>query len=136
MTDLRKAAEQALEALGGIHPGNMTPMAEESWNKAAEALRQALAQPVDAINMSEERVDETDKREQEPVAWFRYESSYEYQNQLTRCTKDCIGAFPVYTAPPKREWVGLTDEEREHFRGLGFVGVLAVEAKLKEKNGG
>ena len=35
---------------------------------------------------------------------------------------------------PKKEWVGLADEEREHFRGLGFVGVLAVEAKLKEKN--
>ena len=37
-------------------------------------------------------------------------------------------------APLKREWVGLSDEEREHFRKLGFVGVLAVENKLKEKN--
>ena len=45
MTDLRKAAEMALEALEGIHVGNMTPMAEENWNKATEALRQALAQP-------------------------------------------------------------------------------------------
>jgi hypothetical protein len=34
----------------------------------------------------------------------------------------------------KREWVGLSDDEREHFRKLGFVGVLAVENKLKEKN--
>jgi hypothetical protein len=34
----------------------------------------------------------------------------------------------------KREWVGLSEDEREHFRKLGFVGVLAVEAKLKEKN--
>ena len=34
----------------------------------------------------------------------------------------------------EREWVGLTDEEKEHFRGLGFVGVLEVEAKLKERN--
>jgi hypothetical protein len=33
-------------------------------------------------------------------------------------------------------WVGLTDDEREHFRKLGFVGVLAVESKLKEKNNG
>ena len=41
---------------------------------------------------------------------------------------------PLYTAPPQKEWVGLTDDEREHFRKLGFVGVLAVEAKLKEKN--
>ena len=38
-------------------------------------------------------------------------------------------------AQPKREWVGLTDDERENFRKLGFVGVSAVENKLKEKNG-
>ena len=33
-----------------------------------------------------------------------------------------------------REWVGLTDEEREIFKGIGFVGVDIIEAKLKEKN--
>ena len=33
-----------------------------------------------------------------------------------------------------REWVGLTDEEREFFKGIGFVGVDIIEAKLKEKN--
>jgi hypothetical protein len=36
----------ALEALEGIHPGNMTPMAEEYWNKAITAIKQALAAPV------------------------------------------------------------------------------------------
>ena len=35
----------ALEALKDIHPGNMTPMAEEYWGKAITALRQALEQP-------------------------------------------------------------------------------------------
>ena len=39
---------------------------------------------------------------------------------------------PLYIGP--KRWVGLTDDEREHFRKLGFVGVLAVENKLKEKN--
>jgi len=38
----RAAMQQALEALEEIHPGNMTPMAEESWNKAITALREAL----------------------------------------------------------------------------------------------
>ena len=33
-------------------------------------------------------------------------------------------------------WVGLSDDEREHFRKIGFVGVLAVENTLKEKNSG
>ena len=47
-----------------------------------------------------------------------------------------------YTAPTKREWVGLTEEEREYLWGITpiedegrFAFVLAVEAKPKEKNG-
>lgn len=38
------AMKQALEALEEIHPGNMTPMAEEAWNKAITALRLAIEQ--------------------------------------------------------------------------------------------
>ena len=38
-------------------------------------------------------------------------------------------------AKREHEWVGLTDEEREFFKGIGFVGVDIIEAKLKEKNG-
>jgi hypothetical protein len=44
MTD-KEAMKLALEALEGIHPGNMTPMAEEYWNKAIAALKERLAQP-------------------------------------------------------------------------------------------
>ena len=45
-----------------------------------------------------------------------------------------------YTTPPKREWVGLTDEEHitlhDKFVDTDCYGLLidAVEAKLKEKN--
>ena len=38
-----EAMKLALEALEEIHPSNMTPMAEEAWNKAITALRQGLA---------------------------------------------------------------------------------------------
>lgn len=38
-----EALKLALESLEGIHPGNMTPMAEEYWNKAITAIKQALA---------------------------------------------------------------------------------------------
>jgi hypothetical protein len=42
-----EALKLALDALEGIHPGNMTPMAEEYWNKAITLIKQALAaQPV------------------------------------------------------------------------------------------
>ena len=43
MTKQTEAMRLALEALEGIHPGNMTPMAEEYWNKAITALRQSIA---------------------------------------------------------------------------------------------
>ncbi len=46
---------------------------------------------------------------------------------------------PCYIPEPKREWVGLTDEEkrqifeREDYQGwLDYIN--AIEAKLKEKN--
>jgi hypothetical protein len=49
----------------------------------------------------------------------------------------------IYTAPPKKEWVGLTDDEITECRQNSYdaqIGLLpltfvrALEAKLKEKN--
>jgi hypothetical protein len=45
---------------------------------------------------------------------------------------------PLYTAPPQREWVGLTDAERElaAWSSSDFLKMAeSIEAKLKEKNG-
>jgi len=48
-----------------------------------------------------------------------------------------LNGQPLYTTPPQRPWVGLTDKNRQElaaeqhsWEGLCF----AVEAKLKEKN--
>ena len=46
---------------------------------------------------------------------------------------------PKNTAPPQREWVGLTDEERTYLAWESNNGphcVAMTEAKLKEKNNG
>jgi hypothetical protein len=61
MTELRKAAEMALRQLqkDDVYLGHRSKTRADS----IEALRQALAQPVDAVNISQERVDETVKRE-------------------------------------------------------------------------
>ena len=47
----------------------------------------------------------------------------------------------IYTVPPKREWVGLTESEIVELAGGGITRdermiARAIEAKLKEKNGG
>jgi len=51
--------------------------------------------------------------------------------------KQCC--YAVFTTPPKREWVGLTDEEREGVaKDYSLIGYKSpfkeIEAKLKEKN--
>ena len=69
-----EAMKLALEALEGIHPGNMTPMAEEYWNKAITALQEALAQP-----------------QQEPVAWVgcgECDCSFSCNKGATACIRN------------------------------------------------
>jgi hypothetical protein len=79
------------------------------------------------------------KPEQEPVANGIIRT-------LVSIDKDGIETWkhePFYTAPPKREWVGLTDAEIADIANLcrwsntyhaDFA--RAIEAKLREKNGG
>jgi hypothetical protein len=80
------------------------------------------------------------KPEQEPVAWMD-----EYGDVLSASVVDGSGLrnIPLYTAPPKREWVGLTEEEITEIRLKSFDSIAtnravyeAIEAKLREKNGG
>jgi len=83
---------------------------------------------------------------QEPVAWM-HPSGGVLQKLATGLERSTY-TIPLYTAPPKREWVGLTDEEAEdiwedhQFNGrpseVSFSNRMnlmqAIEAKLKEKN--
>ena len=86
----RDVMKLALEALDGIHPGNMTPMAEEYWNKAITALKTALAeQPA----------------QQEPE-WYHFVKHGEdcfvpYRGQAPE------NATPLYTSPPAQEPVAF-----------------------------
>ena len=80
--------------------------------------------------------------QQEPVAWISeggdVSRSKRYMDEMGfKCN-------PLYTAPPKREWVGLTDEEVSEIidREIGFNScwgpeeafARAVEEKLKKKS--
>jgi hypothetical protein len=136
MSDLRKAAEMALDALDMYreHDAENIGLADAAY----EALRQALAQP-----------------EQEPVAYVTIEPALD--GDWRKCPsikwfkKPTEG--PLYTAPPKREWVGLTDDEikscnefttdwgqsavwlwDDDFEEGGIQFARALETKLKEKN--
>ena len=88
-------------------------------------------------------VAEADK--QEPVAWVRDLTSPQphcvtSMKYLSIADTDAgVKYIPVYTAPPKREWVGLTDEEIAQVVGSPLDEVYLTDfrrviAKLKEKN--
>ena len=101
MTDLRTAAQQALEALekpnAGLVPHNGEWMSIQSI--AITALRAALAEPV-----------------QEPVAWAVYDIKHGGSKTLhwpeqhsPNGDPEQYKAVPLYSAPPQR--LPLTDEE-------------------------
>ena len=127
MSTLREAAQQALEALNSDNP--------DIQLRAAVALRAALAQ-----------------EEQEPVAW-RYKPmigspwSLSDDGYYASCKRDKGYIVEnLYTAPPRREWQGLSYEEindgrdqlpTEDLCNWSFrQGVYFAEDKLKEKNNG
>ena len=93
---------------------------------AIYALRTALAQT-----------------EQEPVTWVtrRTGDGGAYVDGYESCEPTDYGAFPVYTAPPKREWKGLTSDDK-HFllanawnKEQAFDDFMeAIDKFLEEKN--
>jgi hypothetical protein len=92
----------------------------------------------DGVNILGKRVNETVKSEHEPVAWmYEWNGTTHFtttdQSFVEKAHPHFNKSTPLYTAPPKREWVGLTDEEKEQATGWS---VEHIEAKLKEKNNG
>ena len=75
--------------------------------------------------------------EQEPVATLNISR---FKGHLANHDFDYFGELPdgthtLYTTPPKREWVGLTDEQRaECWRSSAKQSAINIEAKLKELN--
>lgn len=76
--------------------------------------------------------------EQEPVAWAdKYDierAGHDFYANRQQPSKDGV---PLYTAPPQREWQGLTETDFiaiQLFKGNYFDLAKWVEAKLKGKN--
>ena len=126
MTD-REAMSLALDAL----EDSMYPQKRQF--DAIVALKQALAQP-----------------EQEPVAWGFSSKSGAIMDCISHEQHKILAGeydVPLYTAPPKREWVGLTNDEIQTQWNNACLDTVenpgwnrhirfarTIEAKLKEKN--
>ena len=129
----REDIEEAIEVLEDASAEMLGETGNENYyGEAITALRKAL------------------ETEQEPVAWitnggkgelwWHQSSKFDEEGNLIGPNPDDI---PLYTAPPK-QWVGLTEEEREFLlhQALRFYDTNAqllsfiktVEEKLREKN--
>ena len=73
--------------------------------------------------------------EQEPVAWW-IPKAEQFCLPSSDGTRPFAKAWePLYTAPPQRTWVGLTDDDEIPWDGVDAKSFAkAIEAKLKEKN--
>jgi hypothetical protein len=209
MTDLRKAAEMALEFVEWLCGDDHSVKPKNNALKTKQALRQALAQPDEVLaereacaKLCDDRVDAeyaTGKVDHNEMGWTqacaqairaRSEKSLVKSycgGKPNYCTPEQGNSSPnypisesstpfvdtvntsqarveydrqgniarlfgpiepdgtlLYAAPPKREWVGLTDDEiydyadkflYQHGSNFGIKSFgKAVEAKLKEKN--
>jgi hypothetical protein len=114
---LIEAAQQALEALELYQSKSSVQM----FDDAVKALRQAQ------------------QTEQEPVAWMFVNEDGECEQIEYGPVFDDPGVTPLYTAPPKREWVGLHGSEVPEpykYDVMFNEGWWWAEEKLKEKNHG
>lgn len=115
----REALKLALEALTARWMAGDLACVEG----AITAIKEALAQP-----------------EQEPVAW-RYGALLYWDKldalEFMRTSNDGYQLEPLYTTPPQRTWVGLTDGDIQEIISTSVTMgefIKNTEAKLKEKN--
>ena len=119
----RKVVEQALEALSPMQNNRD----DTAIQRAIVALRAALSQPED-----------------------KSQAAFEHWVETVEATQGCAisrnavadaGSIiqPEIKADKETRWLpmpwkGLTEEEHNYYKALGFVGVKAVEEKLRAKN--
>lgn len=79
--------------------------------------------------------------EQEPVAWIQKDMECDdFDPDSVTCEKPARAAdgwewIPLYTTPPQRTWVDLTDDDCKGMSAGDILVAMWVSRILKEKNG-
>ena len=123
--------DQGADYERGVIDGMQKQM-QSSVDKAVNRMAQTQEPKIGCVNHD---CDKCKTQTQEPVAWFRYQQG----SRVYYDSKKWDDCQPLYTTPPQRTWVGLTDEEIfETHKQVDSMQYLtfakAIEAKLKEKN--
>ena len=147
ITLTREEAQQVLDALVFSTPSGAGPA--EVYKDAVVLLQDRLEQPDSKAHLQFSGlmhvVCKCDKckaqPEPEPVAWrFYYKNMWSYVDNISDLSRHKFE--PLYTAPPQREWKGLTRGDSDLLRVIytknGIVQINAllmrVDEMLREKN--
>ena len=116
---------------------DLAKLVRKDCNKPIDAILEALAQPEqEPVTLQVNGIPPVKNPPVDVIDAAFHVSGWAHRNNWTKwrigycCSVDC-------TAPPKREWVGLTDEEKHdcYLRiDVWSRCVEMVEAKLREKN--
>jgi hypothetical protein len=119
---MKEALKQIADLL---HP--VAALADETPFENSEVIQRC-------VDASEIALDALAQPEQEPIGYAV--PTFDFDNSVIK-TVHYAGTVPLYTTPPQRTWVGLTDEEAHGLynnRRTPSNLIDMVEAKLKEKN--
>ena len=130
MTKQTEALRMAIEVFDMYGNKMNSAFADEAYQACKDALAQPTAEQSSLV--------------QKPVAWMN-DIAFSMDKELLGTRSRIV---PLYTTPPSRKWVGLSDEEMsEIFASIGWVEkdnnlkdlgfydhARAIEAKLREKN--
>lgn len=135
---MKEALKLALEALEIEEAQTHYP--SRPLVKAITAIKEALSSPNGEAQQALDRKAENARElglDYEPVAVVK-ENPFCPEGLSDELTVYLPVGTRLYTTPPQRTWVGLTDEEAvevmRQVPHLTIGGLLSVEAKLKEKN--
>lgn len=126
--------KQALEALELMYACYANP----DWVSYKQQEDKILVQCIETIKSTRQAIAELES--QEPVAWIEHHKGGDNLN-WEEVNHPYAKSTPLYTHPPQRTWVNLTDEEiqavldkPEPFYDTMFWFARTIEDKLKEKN--
>jgi hypothetical protein len=128
-----EAMKQALEALENVR--NYDKENLYGLDEDLTALRAAIAEA-----SMQRLTDVQQEMEQEPVAWMVYtlDGKSVCVTDNPQDFTEQHRALPLYTHPPRREWVRLTDEDIDaayaDSGGIARSFARAIDANLEEKN--
>ena len=147
--DYKQGRASVVEAVEDIEEAlaQQEPVVERAWFTIAElnawANKKLLDNPQWVMPTEEpERTEALAQPAQEPVAWLTKNKVSNKVDLDAKNAKETIGwsaAFPVYTTPQQRPWVGLTEAQfleavRLAENGNYLVAFVRIQEWLKEQN--